>query len=71
LKVGCSAQAHEAAKHPLPESSFYLKENEIRAFIKPEFPFPSGLLRTDSQAEFLNKSMTLKEWKAIFEGFET
>ncbi len=68
--MGCTAQLHNVSKQSLAETSFYVKENEIRAFIKPVFDFPKSLLWMDALDELLDKSLTLKEWNALFEGCE-
>jgi hypothetical protein len=60
----CVVQAHETNKFQPEPGSFYLKENETRAFIQPVL-MKQGLTLAAVEA-ILKRSFTLKEWQAIF-----
>jgi len=61
----CVVQAHETNKFQPEPDSFYLKENDSRAFIQPVL-VKQGLTLTAVEA-ILKRSFTLKEWQAILD----
>ena len=63
-QTGCGVAAHAKKFSPLG-NTFYMKENETRAFIKPAFEAPE--LTREAHDELLAKRYTLKELETLFE----
>ncbi len=65
---GCTVQAHEGKKFTPEVSTFYLKEKDGKAFIKPSFIGSS--LTERGITKLLSRSQTVKEWEAVFEDLQ-
>jgi hypothetical protein len=63
--ASCGVQAHEGKKFQVEASTFYLKENDSRAFIQPCFSTPA--LSPNNIELILQQSLTLKEWVFFFD----
>jgi hypothetical protein len=63
-QISCGIAAHAKKFSPLG-NTFYLKENETRAFIKPAFEAPK--LTREAHNELLAKRYSLKELETLFE----
>jgi hypothetical protein len=64
---GCGIQAH-SRKFEIDGDSFYLKENETRAFISPSFQ--ATQVPPEIMEDLLSRKYTIKELTALFESFQ-
>lgn len=58
-------QSHESNKFKVAPGTFYLKENEGKAFIQPAFSVDA--VDPEAVTKILEQSFSLKEWEAVFE----
>jgi hypothetical protein len=62
---GCQVQAHGTHKFPVDKDSFYVKENDAKAFMKPVFSAPG--IPIGAVEAILQQTLTLKEWEMFFD----
>jgi len=60
----CVVQAHGTHKFPVDTNSFYVKETDAKAYMKPVFDAP--VLTDDAIAAILQQSLSIKEWEVFF-----
>jgi hypothetical protein len=66
LGESCVVQAHGTHKFPVDKTSFYVKETDAKAFMKPVFTAPA--LTEGAVTAILQQSLSIKEWEVFFEG---
>jgi hypothetical protein len=62
----CVVQAHGTHKFPVDTNSFYVKETDTKAYMKPVFDAP--VLTDGAIAAILQQSLSIKEWEVFFAG---